>query len=99
MALLETPAPSIDVLASMLGLSRRSIFRALAELRERGNEEVSSVSEGHDDETGLVHSLATERQLGSDFAIEPLEETDSSGAGDAFEAGSVDRRDAASASL
>lgn len=96
---LETPAPSIDVLASMLGLSRRSIFRALAELRERGNEEVSAVSEGHDEEHALVHSLATERQLGTDFAIEPLEETDSSGSGNAFEASTVDGRNAASASL
>jgi biotin operon repressor len=94
---LETPTPSIDVLASMLGLSRRSIFRALAELRERGNEEVSQVSEGHDDEQGLVHSLATERQLRSDVAIEPLEETDPSGAGNAFEARTVDGRNAASA--
>lgn len=96
---LETPAPSIDVLASMLGLSRRSIFRALAELRERGNEEVSAVSEGHDEETGLVHSLASERQLGTNIAIESLEESDSGGAGNAFETRSINGGHAASASF
>ncbi|MEZ0310351.1 MAG: Crp/Fnr family transcriptional regulator [Myxococcota bacterium] len=96
---LETPTPSIDILASMLGLSRRSIFRALAELRERGNEEVSQVSEGHEDENGLVHSLTPERKLRSDVAVESLEETDSGSASNAFEARTVDGRNAASASF
>lgn len=95
---LETPAPSIDVLASMLGLSRRSIFRALAELRERGNED-AALNENAEEESKLIHSLATERQLGTDIAIESLEESDSGSTSDAFEARSVDGRDAASASL
>ncbi len=93
---LETPAPSIDVLASMLGLSRRSIFRALAEIRERGSEEAAQAGDGEEENT-LVHSLSAERQIRADITVEPLEETDSSGAGDSFQSDSVDRRNAASA--
>lgn len=97
---LETPAPSIDVLASMLGLSRRSIFRALAELRERGAEEVAAANaEASEDEHALVHSLSPERQIGRDIGVESLEDVDAGGPGDGLEPHTVDLGDAASASL
>lgn len=55
---LETPAPSIDVLANMLGLSRRSIFRALAELRAS-----DTVIDKSEEDVPLVHTLTSEPRL------------------------------------
>lgn len=55
---LEQPAPSIDVLASMLGLSRRSIFRALAELRAG-----DVALEKNEDDVPLVHTLCIEPRI------------------------------------
>jgi CRP-like cAMP-binding protein len=89
------PQPSIDELAAMLGLSRRSIFRALAELRER-----SAVisDDAQEEKVSLVHSLAPDVEA-TTRRIQAVDETDTEDTSDSFDANSIDRGEAACASL
>lgn len=95
LAVLGGPQPSIDELASMLGLSRRSIFRALAELREHPAAESDETTE---EKVTLVQSLTAEIETMT-ARIEPLDERDAEDTSDAFEASAIDRGEAACASL